>query len=601
MINKFCKYPLWEVTKDLTATALGVKKAKTVIKDAKLINVCTAEIIEHTDVAIAKGRIALVGDASHCIGDDTLVIDAKGQYIAPGFVDGHIHVESSMMTVGEYSNAVVPHGTVGIHMDPHEIANVLGLKGVQLMADDGKRVPLKAMIAAPSCVPAVPGFEDTGAALDADDIREMMSWDSVTTLGEMMNFPGVLGGDDNTHRELAETLKTGKTISGHFSIPDTGCALSAYIASGARNCHESTRAEDALAKMRLGMYAMMREGSAWHDLEEVSRAITEFGADPRFAVLVSDDAHPATLSQSGHLDHIIRRAISFGIDPITAIQMVTINCATCFEMDDDMGSIAPGKCADIVFIKDLESIEVTKVLIDGELVAENGKMLTQHEKYDYPDWATHTMNIGHELTLADFEVKAPEWVTDTVKVRTIEIIPAKTITMERFFDLKVVDGKVESDTEQDVMKTIVFERHKATGTKGVGFVKGFGLKCGAMAQTLSHDAHNLSVIGTNDADMLLAAQTLIECGGGMCAVKDGKVLALMPMPIAGLMNDLPAEEMANLAANLGKGWKEIGCSIVSPYMTMAIVPLACIPELRLTNRGIVDCRTFTFADLFVKE
>lgn len=600
----YCCYKqneLWEVTKDLTAVAMGAKSADTVIKNAKLINVCTGEVLENTDVAIAKTRIALVGDASHCIGENTLVIDAEGQYIAPGFLDGHIHVESSMMTVSQYANSVVPHGTTGIYMDPHEIANVLGLKGVQLMAEDGKSVPLKAMIAAPSCVPAVPGFEDTGAALDADDIKEMMTWDSVVTLGEMMNFPGVLNCDDNTHRELAETLKAGKTISGHFSIPDTGRALSAYIAAGARNCHESTRAEDALAKMRLGMYAMMREGSAWHDLEEVSRAITEFGADSRFAVLVSDDAHPATLIQHGHLDHIIRRAISFGIDPITAIQMVTINCATCFKMEDDLGSITPGKCADIVFIKDLESIEITKVLIDGEVVAENGALSVDFQEFKYPQWAMETMNIGHELTLEDFAVKAPDWAGETVKVRTIEIIPAKTSTIERFFDLKVKDGKVESDTDQDVMKTIVFERHKATGTKGVGFVKGFGLDCGAMAQTLSHDAHNLSVIGTNDEDMLLAAKTLVECGGGLCAVKNGKVLALMPLPIAGIINDAPAEEMNVMAEELIKGWSEIGCDIVSPYMTMAIVPLACLPELRLTNRGIVDCRTFTFADLFVKE
>ena len=353
MINKFCKMPLWECSAALSSVAMGRLPAETVITDAKLVNVCTHEILEHTDVAIHSGRIALVGDAKHCIGEGTRVIDAAGAYISPGMLDGHIHIESSMLSAGEYARSVIPHGTSGIFYDPHEICNVMGLPGVDLMVADAARTPLKAMLTTPSCVPAVPGFEDAGSTIDSSDIASEMRRDEVVGLGEMMNFPGIINSVEETHAITGETLKAGKTVTGHFSIPETGPALNAFIASGIRCCHESTRMEDALAKMRLGMYAMFREGSAWHDLQEVSRSIREHEIDTRFAIMISDDTHPYTLVNDGHLDHIVRRAVSFGVDPITAIQMVTINCAQCFQLDHELGSIAPGKCADIVFSRDL--------------------------------------------------------------------------------------------------------------------------------------------------------------------------------------------------------------------------------------------------------
>jgi len=466
------------------------------------------------------------------------------------------------------------------------------------MIEDSLRTPLKAMVTVPSCVPVVPGFEDTGAAIGPEDIREMMTWDAVVGLGEMMNIPGVLAGDKQVFDKLAETLKAGKVVTGHYSMQETGRGLNAYIASGACCCHESARAEDALAKMRLGMYAMLREGSAWHDLSEVAKAVTGNRIDSRFAVLVSDDAHPETLVSRGHMDHILRRAVEEGIDPIIAIQMVTINCAQCFRVERDMGSITPGKCADIVFIEDLKTMKVTRVMIDGEVVAENGVMLAPIGRYEYPSWARDTMKVGYEITAKSFEL--PCAGKDHAKVRAIEIVPAKVGNYERIVRLPVRGGLVESDVSQDVLKTVVFERHSCTGKKGVGFVKGFGIKKGAMASTVAHDAHNLLVIGTNDEDMALAANTLINCGGGMCVVSEGKVLGLVELPIAGLMSDKPAAELAEKVAALDRAWKEIGCNMVSPFMTMALIPLACIPELRLTNRGLVDCRTFEFTDLFLE-
>ena len=574
MLNKFCKKPLYEVTRTMAKVAMGVEKAELVIRNAKLVNVCTAEIQEGIDVAITQGRIALVGDAAHCIGENTKVIEADGQYIAPGFMDAHIHVESAMLTCGEYARAVVPHGTTGIFMDPHEICNVCGPEGVKYMIEDAKNAPLKCMANAPSCVPAVAGFEDTGSAIGPNEIREMMTWDGIVGLGEMMSFPNVLSAEENIHGELAETLKADQVITGHFSIPDTDRGLNAYIASGVRCCHESTRAVDVLEKMRHGMYALMRYGSAWHDMPVIIKAILDNKVEDRFACMISDDTHPDTL---------------------------VINPATCFRLDHEMGSITPGKCADIVFFDDLNDIRITRTIIDGDVVAENGKMTVEIGKSEVPAFVRDSMHVGKTITPESFQIAAPEGRAPdgTVKARAIEIIPNRVGSYERFVDLKVKNGFVEADTAQDVMKMVVFERHHETGTKGMGFVKGFGFKKGAMAQTVAHDAHNLLVAGTNDEDMALAANTLIECGGGMCAVADGKVLALVPLPIAGLMSERPVEEVAELVSKLDAAWAEMGCVINSPYMTMAIIPLACLPELRLTNRGLVDCRTFQFADLFV--
>ena len=598
MINTFCKKPLWEVSQTLAAVAGGSVPADMVITHARLVNVCTHEIQEDISVAVSCGRIALVGDAAHCIGPDTLVVDAEGQYLAPGFLDGHIHVESSMMGVGEYARAVIPHGTVGIYMDPHEICNVLGLDGVKCLLEDAARTPLKAMLTTPSCVPAVPGFEDTGSFIGPDEVAETMNWKECVGLGEMMNFPGILGSSDHAHGITGATLKAGKIVTGHYSMPETGKGLNAYIASGVRCCHESTRPEDALAKMRLGMYAMFREGSAWHDLKEVARSITEHKVDSRFATLISDDTHPHTLLAQGHLDHIVRRAVEEGIDAITAIQMVTINCAQCFQMDHDLGSVAPGKCADMVLLDNLESLNVTKVWIDGDLAAENGAMTKEFVPYAYPEWATHSMHVGETITKETFAIPAK---ADQVTVRAIEVIPAKVGSFERHVTLTAKDGRLESDPGQDVLKTVVFERHHSTGKKGFGFVKGFGITCGAMASTVAHDAHNLLVIGTNDEDMALAANTLIQCGGGMTAVQNGKVLGTVPLPIAGLMNDKSLEELSQLVENLEGSWKQIGCSMPSPFMTMALIPLACLPELRLTDRGLVDCTTFQFVPLEVEK
>lgn len=617
MLKTFCKSPLWEAARTLALTAQGLLPAETVIQNVRLVNVCTGEIIPGQDIAVAQGRIALVGDAAHCIGPRTQVLRGEGRYACPGFLDGHIHIESSMLSVGEYARAVLPHGTVGVYIDPHEICNVLGLEGVRCMLRDAARAPLKTMVTIPSCVPAVPGFEDTGGSIGPQEVEEAMSWPQVVGLGEMMNFPGVLAGAAQPFEEMAAVLRAGGTVTGHYSLPETGKGLNGYIAAGIRCCHESTRAEDAVEKMRRGMYAQIREGSAWHDLREVIQAVTRGGVDSRFACLVSDDAHPHTLLSQGHMDHILRRAIQEGADPVTAIQMATINTAQCFGMEADLGSLSPSRCADLLLLENLEQVSVSLVMIDGQVVAEEGRCLAPMAPYTYPDWARRSMHVGgvdapgrdrEQLEPEDFVLRRPALPPEEsqdgaaptrVLTRVMEIIPERVGNRERLIPLPVISGQVEADPGQDVLKAVVFERHRATGTAGFGFVKGFGIREGAMASTVAHDAHNLLVVGANDRDMALAANTLLQSGGGMCVVQGGRLLGHLPLPIAGLMHPGTAGEVSGLVEKLEKSWKAIGCSIHAPFMTMALLSLACLPELRLTNRGLVDCRTFQKAELFV--
>lgn len=601
MKNVFCRTPLWEAAKTLAGVAQGRAPAQLVVRGARLVNVCTGEIQYPVDVACAMGRIAYVGsDASHCIGPGTRVVDAEGKYLAPGLLDGHIHIESSMLTPVGFAAAVIPHGTVGVYFDPHEICNVLGPRGVELMVEAAGRTPLKAMLTMPSCVPAVPGFEDTGASVDAADVAKAMEDPRCVALGEMMNDPGILTGADGPHAIVAETLRAERTVTGHYTMPDMDRGLNAYIASGVRCCHESVRAEEALAKMRLGMYAMLREGSGWRDLHEVARAVAGHKVDSRFAVLVTDDAHPHTLVSEGHVDRLLRRAVAEGIDAVAALQMVTINCAQCFQMDQDLGSITPGKCADLVLFDDLQNFSVRLVVIDGEPVAQDGALTAPLPAAAFPEWARRSMHLPGPVTAEQLTVRAPV-DEGPVRVRTVEVIGGSAATREAIVTLYARNGQVGANPAADVLKAAVFERHRATGKFGLGFLKGFGISRGAMASTVAHDAHNLLVVGASDADMVLAANTLLGCEGGMCAVLDGKVLGLAPLPIAGLMGEGSAEEMAALVETLGQAWETLGCTLPAPFMTMALVSLACIPELRLTDRGLVDCRDFTFADLFAED
>lgn len=590
---------LSDITADLSKTAMGIIKADTVISGGRIVNVNTGEIEEGKDIAIKHGRIVLVGGAGHAVGLETEIIDAAGYTLAPGFLDGHLHVESSMVTVREFTRAVLPRGTTAIFMDPHEIANVLGMDGVRLMLDEGRKMPLKVYATMPSCVPAAPGFESGGAVFGPGEIQEAMLDDRIIGLGEMMNFPGVIYGEENVHGELKAAMDAGKVITGHYSVPDIQMGLQAYAAAGIASCHEGVTMEDALARMRLGMYAKLREGSAWQDVKETVRAITERNIDSRYAVLVTDDVHPHTLLQLGHLDHVVRRAIQQGVSPITAIQMVTINTAQCFGLDRHLGSIAPSRCADILFLKDLARVEVDRVMVNGRLEAEGGRLLSEPEIFSYPEYARKTVRLKEELIPGHFIVNAPP-ERKKVSVHVMEIIEAHVGTRHLVLELPSPNGRVEARPEEDIAKVMVLERHGGPGTYGLGFVKGFGLKGGAIASTVAHDSHNLLIMGTNDGDMALAGNALAGASGGMVAVRDGKVLSLLSLPIAGLMSDRTVEEVAAALAGFDRCWKELGCNLVSPFMTMSLLSLPVLPELRLTDRGLVDTLQFKLLDLIEK-
>ena len=604
MRNYFCKAPLWECNDELVRVAQGERPADLVIRHANLVSVTTHEILPDADIAVACGRVAYLGlgehTAQHCIGPDTRVVDATGLYAAPGLMDSHIHVESAMVGVSEYARAVVPRGTTGIFCDPHEVGNVRGLPGVRAMFDDARRVPLKAMMTPPSCVPAVLGVEDTGAEITASDIADSMTWDNVVALGEMMNFPGILSCEENAIGEVRETLAADRVVTGHFPSPDRDRALSAYVASGVSSCHESGSFDEVLAKLRLGMWVQLRQGSAWLNLPGYLPQLVESGVDLRHCLLCSDDNHPHTLVDEGHMDRILRTAVELGLDPVTAIQMATINCAEYFGLAHDMGSLTPGKCADIVLLDDLEGFFARKVFIDGELVAQDGQPLFEVEPYAWPDWMTHTMNLGLVPTAETFRFDAGGRADGTARVRAMGIEPGDTLTRDIVVEVPVRDGALLADPAHDVLKVCVFDRHHgAAGTHSQGFVTGFGIH-GALAQTVSHDAHNLLVMGDNDEDMALAARTLAECGGGEVAVADGRVLALVELPVCGLMSTERVEVVAEKVAGARRAWEQMGCTMPSPFMTMGVMSLACVPELRLTNRGYVNCLSFEMEDLIVE-
>lgn len=584
--------PLWETARELCNTAMGRAPADLVIRGGRLVNVCTGEIQENIDVAVKNGRIALVGDASALAPHAARVVDAAGRYLAPGFIDAHIHVESSMLTVSEFAKAALPHGTSAIFMDPHEIVNVLGLEGMKAMMEDAKTTPLRVYVTTPSCVPAASGLEDSGSTVSARDIAETMGWETVAGLGEMMDFGGILKGDEKAHAKVAVALAAGKPVTGHFPLSDTGASLNAYLASGIGSCHESVRAEEALAKMRLGAYAMLREGSAWDDLPEVVRAITEHRVDTRFAVLVSDDLHAETLLSEGHVDRILRMAVRHGVGTVTAIQMATINAASCFGLERELGSIAPGRCADINLLDDLAEMRVSMSIVGGEVVYEDGALKAAFGTYRYPEAFLHSVHLP-ELAQEAFRIPGGQGAA-----RVMEVRGGSVVTREARLALPEKDGFVWADPENDVCKAAVFNRHTKPGQKGLGFVKGLGITRGAVASTYAHDAHNLLVVGASDTDMACAANTLIRCGGGLCAVLDGRPISVLELPVAGLLSLTPAAETARLLRELEDAWRTLGSALPSPFMTMSLLSLAVIPQLRLTDKGLVDVLAGKLVPLF---
>lgn len=586
---------LIEVSRTLAKVAIGEAYADLVIKNGTLVNVYSGELLEHMDVAIAAGRIAYVGNADHTIGEETVVIDASGKYISPGLLDGHMHVESTMLSVTEFSKAALAKGTTGVFMDPHEIANVFGTEGVRLMHEEGQQLPLKVFTTFPSCVPATDDLEDAGATLEVKDIKEGLLWENVVGLGEVMNFPGVIYGDSKMCGEINETIESGKTVTGHFPSDDDRM-LQAYIASGVTSDHETITREQGLHKVRLGMHLMIREGSAWHDVKEVIKVVTEDKVNTDNISLVTDDVNPQTLVEKGHLNHVVRRAIEEGVNPVTAIQMVTINVARYFKLEKDLGSITPGKMADILLLDDLQRIEPTTVITDGEVVYDQGKLVVEFPTFIYPEHIRNSVKIKRELTAADFRLESRS-NKDKTAINVIKVIENSARTEKMTATLAVEQGIIQPDAEQDIIRLACIERHRGTGQISLAFTHGFQLKSGAVASTVAHDSHNLLVMGINEEDMAFAANELVKLGGGMIVVENGKVLAQVPMRIAGLMSDQSLVEVVKQVTELEQAWKQLGCSLNAPFMTFSLIALPVIPEIRISNRGIVDVTQFKLIEV----
>ena len=587
------KSQLPKVSQTLIQVALGEIPADLVLKQGTLVNVITGELNKNVDVAISGNRIAYVGDANHTIGPDTKVIELEGKYLAPGLMDGHMHVESTMLTVTEFARMALAKGTTSIFMDPHEMANVFGKEGVRHMHEEGRNLPLHVFTTFPSCVPATADLEDAGASITVADVEEGLTWDGVVGLGEMMNFPGVINRDPLMLGVINATINARKTVTGHF--PDgTDQMLQAYLNSGADSCHETITREKALEKLRLGMHLMIREGSAWHDVKELAKVITIDKVNTDQIMLVTDDIYPQTLVEKGQVNHVVRRAIEEGIDPVTAIKLATINTARYFKLADDYGSVSPRKVADIMILDQLDTMEPTMVIADGKIVAQDGRLVIDLPTYEYPDHIKDSVHVKRAIKPSDFIVKT-EAETDKVTANVIEVIENSARTKRTQFKLAVeADQTIIADLDQDVIKLACLDRHHQSGDISVAFAHGFRLKKGAVASTVAHDSHNLLVMGTNDEDMAFAANHLVELGGGMVVVENGEVLAELPLPVAGLMSDQTAEVVVKQVAKLEQAWEDLGCVINAPFMTFSLIALPVIPDIRISNRGLVDVTTFEF-------
>ena len=581
----------------LVAVAAGRAPADTVIRGGRVVNVHTREVLDGWQVAIAEGRFAYVGpDATHCIGAKTEVNEAGGRYLIPGLCDGHMHIESGMLTPAEFAAAVIPHGTTTMFTDPHEIANVLGLRGVRLMHDEALIQPISIYTQMPSCAPSAPGLETTGYEIGPEDVAEAMFWPGIIGLGEMMNFPGVINGSQQMLAEIAEVQKAGKTVGGHYASPDLGPDFHAYAAGGPADDHEGTCEADAVARVRQGMRSMMRLGSAWYDIETQITAVTEKGLDPRGFILCTDDCHSGTLVNDGHMNRVVRHAIECGCDPLVALQMATINTATHFGLERELGSIAPGRRADVILTSDLVTLPIETVIARGQVVAEGGRIQVDCPHLDWPEDARQTVRLGKDLDASDFEIHAPTHA-EQLTANVIGVVENQAPTKALKRQVAVEQGLISA--QNGIAQIALVERHRATGDVVNALVEGFGYEGKmAMASTVAHDSHHMIVIGTCRRQMAQAANRLGEVGGGITVWKDGEELALVELPIAGLMSDSPAREVAAKADQMVAAMQACGCTLNNAYMQHSLLALVVIPELRISDLGLVDVTKFEMTELF---
>ena len=561
-----------EDTAHRISVALGRQPADLLLTNAKIINTFTGEI-EQANVAVAGDRIAGVGDYEQA----AEVVDLEGRYLAPGFIDGHVHLESSMLHPAQYARAVVPHGVAAIVSDLHEIANVAGFAGIRYIMNWARRLPLELFLMVPSCVPAT-DLETAGDRLTAEDVRTALRWKNVIGLGEMMNFPGVLAQDESVLAKLSSSHDY--VVDGHAPSLK-GKELNAYISAGIYSDHECVTYEEALEKMRRGMHIMIREGSSEKNLESLLPLVNDYTYQRCFFVV--DDRSCTDLVRDGDIDAVVRKAVRLGLSPVRAIQLATINPARYFYLQS-MGAVSPGYYADMIVLNDLDSLKVDMVFHRGKLVARGGQPLFSPPSSD--------KGLSYTVHIKPFEISALRIPASRRYDPIIEVVPGQIITRKVSEEVKLNGDQVVPNPERDILKLVVVERHRATGNIGRGLVKGFGLKKGALASSVAHDSHNIVAVGTNDRDIYAAIKEVERLGGGLVIANQGKVLSSLPLPIAGLLSDLPLEVVAARLEDLEKAAKEMGTKLACPFSTLSFMALPVIPELRLTDRGLVDVTKF---------
>ncbi len=567
---------------DAIAAARGDVPADLVLRGGRLVNVLGGEI-HPVDIAVHGDTVVGFGDGYE--GRDE--VDCTGRWIAPGLIDGHMHLESSLVTLPEFARAVLPRGTTSVVLDPHEIANVHGVDGIRYVLDSRRAVPLRAFVMLSSCVPAT-HMETSGAELDAESLEPLFDEPGVLGLAEMMNFPGTVAGDAAVLAKVRAARRRRLPVDGH-SPGLGGRSLNAYLTAGIGSDHESTALEEAREKLRKGMRVMIREASTARNLDDLLPLVTPENA--RRCSLVTDDRHPHDLMDEGHLDHAVRKAIRGGLDPVTAWRLASLNTAEWFGLDRrSLGAVAPGWKADLLVLSDLESVRVERTYVSGRLVAREGRVAA-----DLPA-APATLPPSVRLGpggLPDFRIPARG-----SRARVIGIVPGQIVTERLSADPPVRDGAALADPGRDLLKLAVVERHGREGGVGLGFVSGLGLRAGAVGGSVAHDSHNLIVAGTDDEDMRRAVQALAEMQGGLVAVRDGKVRAALPLPIAGLMSDRPLAEVRAGLDRLHEAYRSLGGRLEAPFMALSFLALPVIPTLKLTDRGLVDVERFELIDLW---
>ncbi|MDF1616068.1 adenine deaminase [Petrocella sp. FN5] len=560
--------------------ARGDQKAELVLKNCQVVNVLNGQI-ETGDIAIEKGRIVGVGEY-----EGIKEIDLNHKYVCPGFIDGHVHIESSMLTPSQFSRLVMPKGTTSIIADPHEIANVCGLNGIEYMLKASEKVPLDIYIMLPSCVPSTE-FEVAGAVLLAKDLKKLKDHPRVIGLGEMMNYPGVIAGNSMVHEKI--DMMSDRLIDGH--APEvTGKALNAYISAGVKTDHECTTKEEMLEKVGKGMYVHLREGSATRNLDELLKGVTP--SNSRRLMFCSDDKQPIDIMNEGHMDHNVRRAIELGLSPITAIQMATLNIAECYSLKGK-GAIAPGYEADLLILDNLEKVSIRQVYKKGILVATDHQPLFEAPQIE-DESVLKTVKLEN-IRAINLDLKIPTGIAKVIGLRERSIITDLVIRkVDTKNDLFIHNPKL------DLLKLAVIERHKNSGNVGIGLVEGYGLKHGAVALTIAHDSHNVIVIGDNDADMRLAIEELKRCDGGMTICRDGVVIETLRLEVGGLMTNAPLEEVIAKIEKMDRLALDSGVSTkIEPFLTLAFLALPVIPELKLTDQGLFDVTQFAFVKIDV--